>query len=284
MADTLPLAAVLAAAHPEDAAGLLIEFSAADTASFLEALEPRTAAALLAAMPPTEGAAGLAAMAPSAAVTRLALMPPRAAAGLLRSLSNDQRSALLAGLSRTRQFQVGLVLRQPSQTVGAWMDSTVHAVPPDATMAAVRPMLARDNPIPTHLFVVDAERRLVGSVTVSAVLAAPDEARVDELCTVGGPFLRANAGIEAALADPAWQDYDELPVVDQADQFVGAVRFAVLRQALAESRPDERTLAPVAGGSIMDIANLCYIGMARALDVTIARRRFDAQAPEGDPS
>ncbi len=284
MSDTLPLAATLAAAHPEDAAGLLIEFSAEENASFLTILDDATAASLLTAMPPALGAECLAVMPPKPAVARLTLMPPRAAATLLRSMSDEARSALLSGLSRTRQFQVGLVLRQPSQTVGAWMDTAVHPVPSDALMSAIRSMLARDTPVPTHLFVVDNDRRLIGSLAVSAVLAAEDEERVDEICTLGGPSLRANAGLETAIADPGWQDHDELPVVDHADQLVGAVRFAVLRQALAESRPDERLIAPTRTGSIMDIANLCYIGMARVLDASIARRRFDPPPREKDLS
>jgi Mg/Co/Ni transporter MgtE len=185
-------------------------------------------------------------------------------------------------LSRTRQFQVGLVLRQPSQTVGAWMDTVAPPVPSDATMAAIRPMLARDTPVPTHLFVVDGDRRLIGSLAVSAVLAAEDEARVDEICTLGGPSLRANAGLDTAIADPGWQDHDELPVIDHAERFVGAVRFARLRQALAESRPDERPMTPARSGSIMDIVNLCFIGMARAIDASIARRRFDAPPRKED--
>jgi Mg/Co/Ni transporter MgtE len=273
MSDSLALAAAMAEAHPEDAARALDDEPVEESTALLVALEADIAAAVLAQMTPSRAAACLAAMDAGPTAARLALMTPRDAAAYLRIADAARRDALIAALPRTRQLQIGLVLRQPVQTVGAWMDSAAPSIRVDSTVVGVRENLPRDAAIPDRLYVIDVERRYAGCVPVSAVLAAAGETRIDELYMPGGHVLRANLGVEAALADAGWVDEDELPVVDQKGQFVGAIRYATLRRATARMNQEKPQPGDDGISDAMKLADQCYLGLARAMDVAIARRR-----------
>jgi magnesium transporter len=274
MVDALPLARAFAARHAEDAADVL------------EAQEADAAAALLAAMDDGDGAAMLEHMAPAAlaaaldrlpadeAVARLRGMTPQGAAGALRAMETGRREALLAALPRARRVQIGLILRQPLLTVGAWMDSRIAPVRHGATAGeALRRLSRQEGEVVSPVTVTDGERRLLGAIELPHLLAAAADRPVEELMTADPPRLFANAALDAALLHPGWAEHDALPVVDADGKLVGMIRFAVLRRAVAEM---ETGSAPDTGlGSFMDVANLCYLGMAGVMNATIARRPGD---------
>lgn len=279
MADALALAAAFAASHPEAAARTLEDMAPEETGALLGSLEAAAATPVIAAMAPAAAAAALGNLSIRKTVDRLRGLAPQSAGAILRVMDPDRRERLLAAMSKARQIQVGLVLRQPRRTVGAWMDSAALTVRPSATAGAVRERLARNGAAPPLLFVTDDDQRHLGSLDAAAVLSADAGATVEALHAAGGPALRANLTIDAAAADPAWREHDVLPVVDHAGRLVGAIRYATLRRATGETASAGPAGVREEIGTAMQLANLLYLGMADVIDSTIARRRPPAQAP-----
>jgi len=280
MADTLPLAIAFAAGHPDAAARALEELAPEAVGTLLGALDAAAAAPVLAAMAPSAAAAALHGVSLRKIVERLRTLPPQSAAAILRAMEVPRRERVLAAMPKARQLQLGLVLRQPRRTVGAWMDSAIPSVRLDSAAGAVRERLARDGAAPTRLFVADGDRRHVGAVEAAKLLAAPDDAAIESLYTAGGPALRANVTLDAASDHPAWHDHDVLPVVDHAGRLVGAIRYATLRRATGDAAPGRPAGIHDEIGTAMQLANLLYLGMADAIDSTIAYRRPPSPARE----
>lgn len=80
--------------------------------------------------------------------------------------------------------------------------------------------------------------------------------------------LLSTATLEAALAEPAWEAVDMLPVVDRSGKLLGSIRRTVLHRALAaEAKPgaDDKT------AKYMSFADTLYVGLAGVLATSIAK-------------
>jgi len=278
MSNALPLAAAFAASHPEAAARTLEGFAPEEVGALLAALDADAAAPVLAAMAPAAAAGALQRISVRRAVVCLRGLRAQTVGAILRAMAPDRRERVLAGMSKARRLQVALALRQPRRTVGAWMESAAPWAPRAATAASIRDRLARERTVPVLLFVTDDALRHVGSVDAATVLAAADDAVIETLYAPGGPALRASQTVDDAVQDRAWREHDVLPVIDHAGLLVGTIRYAALRSAATAEDNRGPSDDGRETGSAMDLANMLYLGMARAMDTTIARRQMPGAA------
>jgi len=278
MTDALPLAAAFAAAQPEAAARTLEDIAPEEVAALLATFDAASATPVLAAMAPAAAAGALQGLSIRRCVEFLRGLRAQTAGAILRAMDPERRDRVLAGMSKARRLQVGLALRQPRRTVAAWMESAALWAPLTATAGSVRERLAREHTVPVQLFVTDDDRRHVGLVDTATVLVAPAETSIESVYLPGGPVLRASLTVDEALQEEAWQNHDVLPVIDHAGLLVGTVRYAALRATLNAERDRDASGARKDIGTPMDIANMLYLGMAEAIDTTIARRTPSAAA------
>lgn len=276
------LAAALAAAHPDEAAALL------------ETCEPATAAGFLCTVPTGTGVGVLNEMSSAVAISSLIEMPREsaaallgatslsAAAAMLRQMPATPRDALLAAMSRPRRLQVGLLMRQPQLSVGAWMDSSVKPLRRSTRAGDAKAVLKQIPSSTAYLMVIDKDHLYRGRVSVSAVVAADDDVTIGRIFEPDGPTLRATAEVMAALSDTAWSDHDELPVVDRTGKFLGTIRYVDLRQALARSERYALEEIRPPGTSVMDFADLWYLGLARAAEIALGRRNSENSSNRGE--
>jgi Mg/Co/Ni transporter MgtE len=272
MSGTQALAETLAAAHPDETAQMLENFTAARSAEFLSSLDADAAAGVVQEISRPQATAILNEMTAGAAAGIMNRTPVNEAAGLLRSIPAARRDEILGRMHRTRQVQVGLVLRQPSMSVGAWMDSAAAPSRTSSPVGDVKKRLVETPVSYSRVYVIDDTLAYAGSVPVSAVLAADDNVPLERIYEPGGPRLRAGTEIAQAISDSGWQSHDQLPVVDRTGKFVGAIRYSILRSALTklEKQPLEAARPP--GASLMDFADIWYVGMARVMDTFIGRK------------
>ena len=130
----------------------------------------------------------------------------------------------------------------------------------------------------THgwLFVTEAGRRLTGAVRIGMLAQANAETRVDVLVQPAPPPLRANVTVSAALSHSGWTYHDLVPVVEGDHRLVGVISHANLRRASAEA--GRARVTNEQSGTILDLANVIYLGMAEVMNATIARKPKDMVA------
>lgn len=274
MADMFSLARLYAERYPAAVARILEDEVPGETSRFIAALDPGASGEVLANLAPDRAARSLDGLSDEQAADRLGRMAPRHTASILRELSERRRRALLERIPQARRLQTNFLLRQPRRTVGAWMETQIPSAPMDAIVEAALNRMAEQAAQSSGIYVLGPERSLVGWVPVAKLLGADRAAHLESLMERDVPRLRANAGIDAALVDPAWEESDALAVIDSDGRLVGAIRYLDLRRArlqAAVAEPVEPGL-----GTLMDTMNHLYIGMAEVMDVSIARRAGNA--------
>jgi Mg/Co/Ni transporter MgtE len=103
--------------------------------------------------------------------------------------------------------------------------------------------------------VVDDEHRFLGSVTVHALLSAPDNRRLDELCETKELVLPAYATIVSVINHPAWEKSFSIPVVDRDGILLGLLHRSVLS---AHIRGGARAHAQDVLAPVMALAELYW--------------------------
>jgi magnesium transporter len=208
----------------------------------LEALDPESAARQLEAAPAHEAARVLRRMSPIFAagvlehtevdrITQLVdELPLDVAARLVRRLPADRVDAVLDRLGSALARSLRSLLRFREGSAGAFMDPDVLALPDNllARDALVRVRESAEN-ARYNVYVVDSEQRLVGVVNLRELLLARPGARLADFMTRNPDRLDARADRSVVVTHPGWRGVHSLPVVDEQDCYLGAVRYRTLR-------------------------------------------------------
>jgi Mg/Co/Ni transporter MgtE len=149
------------------------------------------------------------------------------------------------------------------------MDTRIATARPATTVGDALKRL-RDDGSNDWLFVVGAHRHLIGAVRLGTLMRAAPDLRVGALMRSPPPPLRANVAITAATGHQGWSEHDILPVVEASNRLIGAISHVNLRRAAAEV--DKAAISNEHSGSMMDVANIVYLGMAEVMNATIARK------------
>jgi magnesium transporter len=120
-------------------------------------------------------------------------------------------------------------------TVGRMMEPVVAAFPPERsvgeTIEALRELVTRA--LITYVYVVDADERLVGIVTMRDLLFSPRECKLEQVM-LRGPFaLNATMRLEDAMRPVLERHYPVYPVVGSDHRLIGLVRGQTMFEAQA---------------------------------------------------
>lgn len=255
--------------------------------AFLDS-QPARAALTLEQMPATEAAAVLrAAAAASAAVVLREMIPPHAAdcigrlaageaagivsamaiddaAAVVRALEPESRERLLAAMPADTRDGLGRVLQYPPGTAGAVMDPSILQLPDHVAVAQARARVRRGGRgLLYYLYVVDREHRLVGVLDIPELLVAGPRDPVSSV--MHRDVTRLSAWLPVALVreHDGWHHYHALPVVDEADRLLGAIRYQTLRRLereAADRGPDPALLTARAIAELFQLGTRGLIG------------------------
>lgn len=233
MADSFDLGLAFLGAHPREAARVL------------EALPTREASDLFAAIPANLGADVLAAMLPTAAARILADLPDETANALaacagtqsivaiLRHVHPPLRARLLAGLPAPAAVAARMLLGFPDDTVGAWTDTAIVAIPSNCTVgAALEHVHAAADTELDQVFVVDADQHLLGCIGLHALLRADARALASSSAKPAATMLSAMMPMASARAAAIWERAQALPVLDRDRRLIGILRRSALTRAM----------------------------------------------------
>lgn len=243
MADAETLTIAFMRAHPAEAAHVLEAASSGEATELFLHIPARVGSGVLAAMLPRVAANTLAALPDERAMELLTGIGSQPSVAILRHIEEPRRSYLIAGLPTASAIAIKLLLGYPDDSVGSCVDSSVIALP---VTASVRDAVERVRQVAApadRIFIVNAERRLLGWVPLSLLMRAQETAGLKALLQSPPALLAAQSPIAGAHAHPAWQVASTLPVVERGDQLIGVLTRDALDRALQRLRPVEHLQA-----------------------------------------
>jgi len=239
--------------RPSTAAQTLAEMDSNDAAAFLDSIPPRIAVRSFAHMNSWSASGLIKDMnAPSAAAVLQELDYP-AAAAILRLVDEAERSALLKLLPEKLRRDLKTSLSFPDDTVGAQMTTAVLSLTKDETAAVAIALLRKSSSAdPEPIFLVDEEKRLIGTVSPIGLLKSSASTLLIDIAERKIASLSARARVSSIARHSAWENQSYLPVLSRKKQLIGALSRAAVRelgrpQMLTEESDSVSIFAAMAG-------------------------------------
>ncbi len=175
-------------------------------------------------------------------IGRLAETAPDDAARKLRKLSKRKRARAAQRIAAERRGEVLDLAEQAPGTAGALMTSRYADLPADVSAADAIQRLAAEREAETiyTAYVVDSERRLLGEVTLRALLEAPKQTPVQKVMTPS-PAKALTSDRDEVTARAMVEDGAlTRPVVDEAGRLVGIITHDDADACLGHAIEDDR--------------------------------------------
>jgi len=182
------------------------------------------------ALPPDEAAAVIERSQPAQAAEALQELNPAIVQSILAHLDKGARRLIAASAPPEVAEQWKRNTQYPEGTIGHMMEAPLAVFRPDMTVGesieALRPLVR--TAFVTYIYVVDAEQRLLGLVTMRDLLFNDREARLEEIM-LREPFaLSPTLPLPEAMKLTVNRHYPQYPVRDTDGKLVGLARGAAL--------------------------------------------------------
>ena len=192
-------------------------------------------AAQLKALPAEEAGALLERTQPQEAAEALQELNPAMVQRILAGLDKGARSLIASSAPPEIAEQWRRNAGYPRGTIGQLMDAPLAVFNPEMTVGeaveALRPVVR--SAFVTYIYVVDAERRLEGLVTMRDLLFSTHGARLADVM-LRHPFeLKPDLSVPEAMKLTVNRHYPQYPVCDYDGKLVGLVRGAALFESQA---------------------------------------------------
>lgn len=215
------------------------DFEPADLADVLSALDQRERVAVVQALPPELSSQALAEMPEAAhAGETLAALDPEQAAEIVEKLDDDDAADILGELDRKRQEQilsevedrseVDRLLRYHEETAGGRMTTYMVTVPDTITAGQALEEIRRQAEEVEdfyQVFVVDADRKLLGLLPFKDLVISRPERPVREFMTPAETFVHPDLDQEEVARLMARYNLPSVAVVDEQGRLLGRVTF-----------------------------------------------------------
>ena len=163
-------------------------------------------------------------------------------ADLYKQLDETQRHVFMPGLAQAERDDICQLASYPEKTVGALMTSSYATLQSGwtAKKALLKLQLeAPDKETIYQTYIVNAQRRLIGTLSLRELILAPAQALIDDLMV--SEVVSVKLADEQELAATKIRDYDliALPVLNDEQQIVGIVTHHVAMDAAEEEATED---------------------------------------------
>lgn len=269
--------------HPGDAARVLERLPADATAAFLASIPVRIAAPLAGQMLPPLAARCLEELDDDAVVGILRALGPQRGSLIMRYLPELRRLAVISLLPTALAIVYQLLLGYPEDSVGAWMDPAAPSASPSTTAGEALERIRR-SPAgeAAELSVVGSDQRLVGVLSVAALVRAGKDVPVSQIMRPADHMLPARASLGMVQAHEGWIESRALPVVERNERFVGVLRYGTLLQAIRPQGGPARVAGD--GGIVETIGELVWSMFSGLIQAVISLLPAGARTSAASPS
>lgn len=260
------LAVAFLESQPARAAVTLERMPVARASAVLRSVSPGIAAGVLRDMTGADASDCVAQLTPADGAAIVAEVPADEAAVIVRPLRPERRDELLAELDAKVRDPIQRVLQYPGGTAGAVMDPAIFQLPDDALVADARVRLSRAaRDLLYYLYVVDRDHRLVGVLDIPELMLARPRDVMSSVMHRNVESLSAWAPLALVREHAAWQRYHAMPVVDEGERLVGAIRYQTLRRLEREASDREPNPGRLTAGALAELFQLGTTGLVAGI-------------------
>lgn len=231
--------ALLVQEHPADAADILMELEEPQRLLVLAEAEAPQVAALFDHLDSLDAAALMASIEPGAAAAVLDESAPDVAADVLGKMLPEQAALVLERMQEAKH--VAPLLLQPEESAAGLMTPEYLALEATWTVEETLWYLRRVKPEENidYLYVLDAERHLIGVVRLRALVVAMPRTTLQQI--MNPEVVSVKAGVDREEAARIMRHYDllALPVVDEEDRLLGIITFDDAADVLEEEATED---------------------------------------------
>lgn len=278
------LARAFLESHPRRSARKLEQMPTETAAGVLRAIPPRSAAAVLREMTVPSASDALEHLSVPEGAAMVAELTADEAGRIARGLAPALRDPLLAALPEDVREPITRVISYLEGTAGGVMDPTIFQLPDDVLVADARARLGRAaRELLYYIYVVDREHRLVGVLDIPELMLA--RARDPVSVAMFRDVDRLSVWLPVAIVreHPGWQRYHAMPVVDDDDRLVGAIRYQMLRKLERDTPGRGADPAKLTARALAEVFQLGTTGLVSAIAETAsAGSGLDRPVASGD--
>ena len=234
--------AKLAELHPADIADILEQLNIEEGGAILEELDTETAADALEEVDPLRQAALVSELDPERASDLLERIAPDNAADILGDLDEDEAERLLNLMPAEESEPIRELLRYDEQTAGGIMTTEVLGLPASLTVEETLARLRSQNnslEMVYYLYVIDAQRHLVGVVSLRQLVTSDPSTRLEAIMDRDVIRVHVNDDQEEVARLIAKYDLLGVPVVDEDERLVGLVTVDDIIDVLEEEHSED---------------------------------------------
>lgn len=228
--------------HPADLADFVVDLPPDSVWTVLDLLNLRDQARLFAALPHADQVR-LARTAPRAKLAEfVSAMPADRRADLWNDLNEHEREALLPALAQAAREDVRRLAGYRPGTAGAIMTSDYAVLTADLDASDALQKLRQEAPEKETIyrsFVIDEDRRLIGSVHLQDLIISPPGTRVTDVMRRKTFAMPVDADQEEVARCVARYDLLALPIVDGKNRLVGIVTHDDAMDVLQEEATED---------------------------------------------
>ncbi len=211
---------------PAEWADLVPRLDSGEVAVLLQWLPDHEVPQLLEELSPAEAARILRTLSGPEAAAVLAGMDPDDAADVVEELTAPEAEGILIRLSPDEAAEIRGLADFPADSAGGIMTPDFVAVSREAradeAIAAIR-RLVDDAETVNYIYVIDADRHLLGVLSLYRLLLSPAETAVSEMMAPTTVRVRASADRETAARLLTERNLLAIPVVDENDRLLGII-------------------------------------------------------------
>ncbi len=182
----------------------------------------------------------------------LAEMPPDDRVDMLKRMPEEKQEAILPALAQAEREDIRRLSSYQEGTAGAIMTSDYAVLTPGLTAQEAIGRLrleAPDKETIYYSYVVDADRRLRGLVSLRDLILARPEARVEDIMHKDVISVRAEDDQEEAAGNIQKYGLIALPVVNSDGSLVGIVTYDDALDVMAQEQTEDMEKIMAIGGA-----------------------------------
>jgi magnesium transporter len=219
--------ALLGQFRPEDVAEKLLELETEQIRKVLQIADPELAGELVMQLDSDYWNELLRPVSQQQLVEILAELPSDDAADLLNELDDDISEKILASQSGSESFRnVTTLMQYPEATAGAIMNPDIVYVPEtlntDQALTMIREQIESFKDI-NYIYITDQTRRLTGVLPLPALIAAPQQALIEEVMTRDVIAVDVMMDKDDVIDIVRKYDLMTLPVIDVQQRLLGII-------------------------------------------------------------
>ncbi len=246
--------AKLSELHPADIADILEQMDVEEGVSLLGNLSDETAAEVLTELEPRFQADLVEEMDVERASDLLEIMPPDEATDILGDISQPRADEIISHMELEEAAEVRDLLRYDEHTAGGLMTPEVFKVDKSLTVEETIALLRQESPhieVVYYLFVVDGEDRLVGVVSLRALVTSSPDTRLEDIMDEDVIKVRADVDQEEVAQTIAKYDLLAVPVVNEDDHLLGIVTVDDVIDVIREEATED--ISEISGTTSEDV-------------------------------